>query len=528
MNNIQNSFNENIKKIYDKTGYLDKYGGSVIACVLILTAFFCVFSYFYVMNHIKPIKSDWINKRCQPYVLPFAGLINTPPGKSKFDFTAENFAKCTNDILAEIVSYFLKPIYFLTSIATNMFGELSKSVQMVRLMINYLREKIDAIVKNIMLRIFGTLVPIQKALSKMKSLIQKLQGVMVSTLFTAMGSFFALKSFIGAFLELVILTLVLAVAAIIVLWIIPFTWPAAAAGTAFFLLISIPIAIIAGWMIHILEISSRSVPAKPGCFDKNTIIKMKNGNKNISDIKIGDVLFDDSVVTGVFKIAYRGVPIYNLDGVTVTGSHKIFLNDDKLIYASEYPGAQIINNYSEEFVYCINTDTKKIKINSLLFSDWDEIEKTDLFKLKRMRVIPRKIDIRNIHKYLDGGFHGDTLIEMEDGSCMPIREIEPNDQLKFGEDVLGVVKINANDLIHVKKYEYNDSEFIGGANLQVVDNLGVKSTLKMFGTNVSKPKFLYHLITNKGTFYVNGLKFLDYDGCIEHLLDFPKIISATV
>ena len=40
--------------------------------------------------------------------------------------------------------------------------------------------------------------------------------------------------------------------------------------TVFFLLLAVPVAIIAGWMIHILNIQNRSVPKKPGCFDKNT------------------------------------------------------------------------------------------------------------------------------------------------------------------------------------------------------------------------------------------------------------------
>ena len=32
MDTIPNAFKDNINKIYSKLGYLDKYGGSVIAC----------------------------------------------------------------------------------------------------------------------------------------------------------------------------------------------------------------------------------------------------------------------------------------------------------------------------------------------------------------------------------------------------------------------------------------------------------------------------------------------------------------
>jgi cytochrome c-type biogenesis protein CcmH/NrfF len=64
----------------------------------------------------------------------------------------------------------------------------------------------------------------------------------------------------------------------ILLWILPFTWPAAAAGTTFFLLLSIPIISIVVSMTEILNVHpSISVPGKPGCFDKSTQIQTKKG-----------------------------------------------------------------------------------------------------------------------------------------------------------------------------------------------------------------------------------------------------------
>ena len=522
MDTIPNAFKDNINKIYTKLGYLDKYGGSVIACVLLLLAFFIVFSYLYVMNHIKPIKSDWINQRCQPQVIPFAGLINTPPGKSKTEFTADNFAKCTTDILSKVVSFFLKPVYFVTSIVVNLFGQLGNAVNAVRGIIAYIRIQIDLIAKHIMLRIFGTMVPIQKVVIKMKAMLGKIQGVMVTTLLTAIGSYYALKAFIGAMLQLVIIALVIAVAAIIALWILPFTWPAAAAGTVFFLLISIPMGIIAGWMIHILNMTtSRAVPGKPGCFDKNTIIETAYDSKKITEINIDDKLKDGSRVTAKFKLSYTGEDIYKIRNIIVTGSHKIYHNNE-LIYVSNHPGAKKLNHYNEEFVYCINTSNKTINIQNLIFADWDEIEKEDMVFLRKIKLIPKKATITDIHRYLDGGFHENTIIELEDGRSKKIKDIEVNEQLKFGQRVLGIVKIDARKLIHIKRYMYKKQEFIGGVNLQINDALGKNSTLVMLGEPVKKPRYLYHLITNSGTFLINGIEFYDYSGGIEQILDTPK------
>ena len=60
MDKIPKTFESYINKITQKVTYLDKYGGSVLATGLILFSFFLIFSYFYVMNKLKPIKKDWV------------------------------------------------------------------------------------------------------------------------------------------------------------------------------------------------------------------------------------------------------------------------------------------------------------------------------------------------------------------------------------------------------------------------------------------------------------------------------------
>ena len=65
-------------------------------------------------------------------------------------------------------------------------------------------------------------------------------------------------------------------------------------------------------------------PGKPGCFDKSTLIKTKNGWKKISKIKVGEILENDSKVDAIFKIAANTQDMYYLNGVIVSGSHKVF------------------------------------------------------------------------------------------------------------------------------------------------------------------------------------------------------------
>ena len=66
MNNILETFDEYFNKAYKKNGYLDKYGGSVIATAFTLLFFFIIFSYYYVHSKIDPISQNWANERCKP------------------------------------------------------------------------------------------------------------------------------------------------------------------------------------------------------------------------------------------------------------------------------------------------------------------------------------------------------------------------------------------------------------------------------------------------------------------------------
>ena len=78
-----------INKIYNKAGFLEKYGGSLWLTIILIIVFFVAISYFNVMNNIQPIKADWLNQRCSPSVMPFAGIINKPDNQSAFEFTSQ-------------------------------------------------------------------------------------------------------------------------------------------------------------------------------------------------------------------------------------------------------------------------------------------------------------------------------------------------------------------------------------------------------------------------------------------------------
>jgi len=118
---------------------------------------------------------------------------------------------------------------------------------------------------------------------------------------------------------------------------------------------------------------------------------------------------------------------------------------------------------------------------------------------------------------LDAGLHEFTLIELEDGQSVNIKNICVNDILRFGEKVVGIVKIDATDIIGVYEYILEDgSKIKGSGNIQVKDpSLGNFNTFDLEGKEISNTKYLYHLLTDRGDFVVNGIRLGDYNSGIE-------------
>ena len=289
--------------------------------------------------------------------------------------------------------------------------------------------------------------------------------------------------------------------------------------TAFFVLLAVPVAIIAGWMVHILNIQSRSVPKKPGCFDKNTKIATKNGISTISNLKLGTILANGDRVTATFKIANSN-DMYKFNNIIVSGSHKVLHDLKGWVFIRDHPDSIKLENYYEPYIYCISTESKRININNYKFLDWDDIEPIDVIKLKNLDYLQTYSPLSDIHRYLESGLDGNSLIELEDGNERKLKEIDVNDILRGGERVIAKVEIDTKNICYIRKYKFGDFKIIGAPNIHICDtDLGNFNTLDKFGKVLTETEKLYHLITDTGFFMVNGFKIRDYNSAIENILD---------
>jgi hypothetical protein len=490
-NNTNMTMDDTVKfvnKTYDNLSYFDLYGNSVIIFILMSLFVFLVFTYCKIMQTKEDIASDWVNQRCKPQNIPFAGLITHPEGVTAFQYTSDNFQYCIQNILTNITGYAVQPSQYMVTALTQIFTIFAECIQQIREVINQIRNNLKKISQEIYARILNVIIPIQTMLIALMDIFGKIQGTMVASLYTLLGSYYTLQSLMGAILELIIKLLFVMVIIISGLWAIPPTWSLAASTSAVYLIISVILSIIILFMTEVLQVKSSAIP-KLRCFDEFTLIPLLDGTKTqIKDIQVGDKLENGSYVTAKLTVTSANMKMYKLNNIIVSESHLVNYKD-KWIRVSEHSEAVLID-YCKPYLYCLNTSNKIIELNGLLFSDWDEIIGETVFgKLKNKT--PNITNLENIHEYLDDGFEESVLVKLNNGEEKCVKNIQIGDVLDDFSIVYGLVEIDATKLRNHK--------------------------------NIDK---LFHLLTTTGHFNINiNLNSYSYSHCIK---DYNNLIDKFI
>ena len=430
--------------------------------------------------------------------MPFAGIINAPSGQSINEYTLENFNYCIQNINSSIAGHSLEPLTFIINMFNDLFKEIKDAINNIRAMFDKIRKQFQDISKEIMGRIMNIMIPLQQIIISMKDFLSKIQGTMTAGLFTLLGSYMTLASLFGAISEFIIGILIALASIIIVLWVIPFTWGAAASMTAVFLGIAIPMSIILTFMIEFLHVKPGMGIPTVKCFDPDTFIQLNNGQfKKIKDIEIGEVLQNNNEVTDTIKVTSNNSVMYKMNDIIVSDSHKIKFNNEWISVCNQ-PDSELINaNYAEKYLYCLNTKNKNIIIKDYEFSDWDEIFDKNHYLINK----------------INHGLNGNNLVKLNCGKTKKIKNIQVGDILSNNNFVYGIVETTGNNL---NQYKY----LISGSYVFGTDNICFKSDNlydldKKIKSYINSDQKVYHLLTNSGIFEINNILIYDYNYLVD-------------
>ena len=504
--NIKNAI-QKISLFYNKQGYVTTYGPNIIYFILLIIVLIYVIFFTKAMMIRKQLSDNWEEERCKPNIMPFAGFINAPYGESYLDYTNTNYEYCVQNILSSFAGAELEPLSFITNAITDFYLAIVNMIETIREMFNYLRNMLSAIFGEIFSRIINVIIPAEQMLIKMNDAYAKAQMMITTTFYSILAIFYAGVAFVDAFIVLTIIVLTALVVTIFILMIISFFNPAAliilAPIMVLFSVISVALGIIIGIIAELFGVPTYDgIPQvkRPKCFDENTLLTLFSREKiKISDIKLGDKLHDGSTVNSYIILERGNEDMYDLNGVVVSGSHSI-LHRNKWIKVFEYPNKQKLINYKHPFLYCINTTSKKINIENIVYSDWDDILVEDKYLRLLRNVNTEKSRLDQIHRFYNKGFPSNTKIALYDGTMKSISDI------KIGEKLMNHHLPSDPIYVYGKVIILSDDLFYGN----LLDN-ATKYT-KDLGN-------FYHLLTNQEYFYVNETKYWDYNSCVDLYVD---------
>lgn len=510
---------DNINNLYDSAGYFQRYGTDLYITIVVVILFFIAISYFRVMSTLQPIRADWVRRRCDPAVIPFAGMIYRPKGKSVMEATSENLYQCSQTTLQNISGYALQPFIYMISLVNNVFSSMQTAVQSVRAEINHVRDSVKSVGVDVMGRSLGIMTPLQQMLVATKAMFNKTAGIGTGAIYTLYGGYLALKALVGSIIQFIILILVALAAIVVALWILPFTWPVAAIGTGIFVFFASILAYVMIAYTRAMHGRAGKMPSKPSCFGGDTEVVFQTGEvKHMRDVTkddFGKQLKAGGVLVGMVEASALGHDVYDVNGVLVTGKHRMIHRIDgkvnKYVEVSGLGFERVV--FDEAIVYCPITSSGSFFAGGYEFTDWfDLTPEENRYVASWFNIDNSRVDVV---KRISGGLHPEVKVKTGAGVSVPIEDIKL--MVPLAHDIIPLAKVRMLTNGRWSRLTFNHQDSITKTGMvEYIDN-----ETDMFGVTQSvssDSKYSCHLVTDKSFYFIDKVRVFDFDEVLNEIL----------
>lgn len=209
-----------VNKLYEKTSYLDRYGGSLVFAVFTIIGVCMFFTYYYLKNNSDVIKNNWQQNRCNPLYIPFAGLIINPKNMSKSEYATNNFFHCFGVILKDVVEAALAPIQAASLLMSASVSLIVGTMNNLMGAIFHLRNAFSGGFNLMGNRSLNALTLIAKLSKLIQNSFMQGQGILVTIMYIFFTAYDMLSSFFFILIIAALVFLAASLAAMIVAWLL--------------------------------------------------------------------------------------------------------------------------------------------------------------------------------------------------------------------------------------------------------------------------------------------------------------------
>lgn len=427
--------------------------------LLLLLFFIGLTGYLVSQLERTKVMRQWDKRRCDMTVMLAARFFKPESDpRTPSAFSSDNFDFCVKDYSERFLTVFMAPISWLMGKQADMAGGAMSAMNQVREVTRRVTDAFMSYLSSYMKKFEAATFEMRRILIHLRMGVQRMLAIAMSTIYMGLTLFRGMISSIQTVIRVILIICAIMIAVIILLWfillpVIPFILTTLTAVVALVGALSV---------VMSASLASQAESQKGGfCFSEETQIRVQRTPSTdyqtipIREVKVGDRLEEDAEVTMVMEVTSEGVEWYEMDGIWVSGDHRIQGESGQWWLVREDPRAQPRPSpTSVQHVYCLNTTTRQIPLRGVSgqcyrFRDWEELEEDDveghrqwreqIYRILNHEDIPLSFDIPQETPLVGGGVEVHTTT-----GWRPISELKVGDDLVLpngeSQKVLGVVK----------------------------------------------------------------------------------------
>jgi hypothetical protein len=353
--------------------------------LLLTFALLCVVGFTIMTLEKTAVMNNWAEKRCELPILFTASFFkpDTFPGTSS-DFAKDNFSFCTKSYVDKFMKLFMSPFTILLSQQTSTTSSALGSLNSLRNISFNMYSIFASVIESFYKKFASSAFQLSRIMQHIRMAVGRLNAVMMSMVYAGIAVFRSILNAIQSVIRVVLIICGIMLIIIIILWF--FLWP----------VIPIILATLAA-IVSVVAALSMVLSASLGteasndmggfCFAEGTpvAVKTKDGAviiKPVQEIVTGDELAENcGTVTTVIQMDGKDIPLYNVKGIYVSGSHLI-KGADGIWKSVAKDERAVLSTKKSPIIYCFNTSSNMIPLMTkdntpLFFRDWEEIDNVE-------------------------------------------------------------------------------------------------------------------------------------------------------
>lgn len=451
------------------------------------------------------VMKNWTTRRCDLPVA-FAGAFFKPESdpRSANDFAKDNFEFCMKSYVDKFITLFMGPITTLFGKQVDATNSAADSVNSMRSATQTMYTVFSGYVDRMFEKVKTSAFELNRIIQYLRMAVGRVSAIAMSMIYSGLSLFRGMISAFQFVIRVVLIICTIMLIIIILLWFVLFPVIPLILGT----LTAIVSLVFALSMVMSQSLGAEAQSSKGGfCFAEGTLVGVKQADGTIRLTAVGDIHVGDELdanagrVTATIQMDGKGVELYNLNGIIVSGSHLVKGTDDKWkLVATDERAVRSINHKSP-FLYCFNTTSNTIPVSSedgsyLLFRDWEELDNEDeegqirwnymILTMLNMRANTSIKDTfaswgKDLLKPAEVGVAGKRIKIRTNKGFVPLSEIQVGDYHVVDRNgdaqrVLGVIRAEVEDvqyntrkdIWHTSFYEWQENAWIRGSSANLI------------------------------------------------------------